>query len=642
MTQLEELVGLRWTQTPNNTPDQLAADQEAIAAAAQAQAVADAAAAAAAANALLAEQAAAAQAAADLAIAAANAQGIPAAPPLNGPGVAPLNPGGLMIRRRLLSTLRDQLPPVSLTSLLPSLDTSVLSTFALRGVHADEVFAYASNDPHRTRHPSLHLNGSLDLSSAPFSQFGLSGAVEFDFYAWPFFGGKMFGVPIPSAYHHLHLFAQYPLNLHFGAGVELQRVFVQVQTRLDLITSGRLRPSLSPVVFTVGGTMAFDVPNQAEPLLLQASVTKVEGAPGLILNAGLSRWNEPFGLSGVVLESLWVKSALGTATPDLRLVARWSVGSDTHFALEGFKFGSSMALGVWAGNLTFRQIGDVFRKVVGGSPPAWEDNIEFREVFVGLANEPTMLLGKQLVKGITFDATLNIYALENVQVRLQFGSAGLTVFGKVPQVPEQYLVSGMTLTDLTLQLHLPSSSKGSTATKGPSVYVAGGLSYKGLHFRAALFLSSKRQLLIGEIAGPTLSQFLPFVENGAPWDLKLEKVLLAFSPQTELAYPIEPLVREQFPMVYATPNAKGLLISAEITVPYLDTIMGVSGVKAILAASLSSAEQRLTSEQSGADTSGSGAGEREEGRARRCLYLYRLTHFALVFCFAVCAALLVW
>jgi hypothetical protein len=581
----------------------------------------------------------------DAAIAAATAAGIPLVPLRDASTVGSSGSSAAHAQRRLLSTLRQTLTGAtsSLTSLLPELDTSMLSDLGISGIDARQVMLYWSGSDRGDYQPALHVNGSMSLDFPPFNQFGLGGEVDVDFYVWPFYGPKIYGVPIPSSFYHLHLFASYELGLDFGGGVALDGVFVQLQTRVDFWKPrGAFGVSLAPLLLTVGGTMSFDVPDQDEPLLLTASVSMLEGSPGLDLNAGLSRWVHPFGIDGLVLESLWVKSKLGGAEFDLRIIADFMIDDTTSFSLEGFKQGAVMAFGVSVGNLTFRQIGDVCRKLVGGSPSSWEDNVILRDAFLGIANAPTMVLGVEVVRGVTFQATVDIYDFLGVQARIAFGSAGLELFAHVPEVPSQYLADGMTVGNLTLQVKLPTSGESSSSTSGgtadkplPSVYVAGALSYKGLSFAMAVFLTSERQLLIGEVHGPSLSSVLSFV-SGTPWDLKLDTLFVAFSPQMDKKYPDVALARKEYPLTYSG-MSKGLLAIAEIrcgrqqpvlklaeyrceqlvtdvrmcdcvccvrlyvplcccpcSVPYLDTVMGLPGIKAKLIVDINQDAQRIS------------------------------------------------
>ena len=462
-----------------------------------------------------------------------------------------------------------------------------MAQFNIAGLDASEILAYF--DPrHPTRViPALRLNGSISLDSPPFNQLHLTGQLGFACYIWPWYDSA-YGVPMLTPTQSLHLAVNYGDDVDLGHGITLTDVYVTATTA---VTNGM--PISAGLTVTVGGSLAFDL-GQSKPMTLNARVTLFQGNSELHLRATLENWEQPFGIKGLVLNRLSVFAFLGGQSPAFGLKAQWAVNENLVFQLEGQKLGNAMAIGASVGNLSFSAIGDLFRSVTGGTAAAWEHNIVFQQVFVGVANMPVVLSGVPMQSGLTLQAVVDIYDFPGVKVRLSFGSGGIEVFGEVPFVPSHYLVDGMTLNNITLQLLLPSQSAvktGGPSASSASLLLSAGLTYKGFSMDCGIYLTASRQLLVGRAAGVSLHQLVSFVESGSPWDLRLEEALIAFSPQMNQPYPYTPVLRQRFPYIYAT-NPSGLMLSAVVSIPFLK-LVGLDDMKAVMAVSLGGQTQRI-------------------------------------------------
>jgi hypothetical protein len=497
-------------------------------------------------------------------------------------------------RRRLLqfsspSSVPRTGPRLSLTSVFTDLASNALESYGVRGLQSRQILGYFHpGEPTRTI-PSLQVNGSIDLDAAPFNRFGLHGELDFQLYVWPWYE-SVYGVPLSVPERNLMLAVQYPIDLDLFSGVKLTNVWLAVRTSMGAGVRGS-------TAFTVGGQLAIPLPDQS-PLILTGRMTMFEGSSQLQLDAALRNWRQPFGISGLVIESLIVSALIPqdrTQPVDLTLSGSWRINDALQFQLAGKKRGDLMALGASVGNLSFAMLGDVYRSIVGSDSSAspWEERIVFKNVFVGVANGECSLLGVPLVRGLTVWATVDIFDFQSVAVQLAMGSAGIEMSGSIETVPSSYLTDGMTLNNLTLQFSLP-SSKAMQAGKQAAVYLSGGLTYKSISLSAAIYVSKQRQLLIGSVQGPCLSQFLPFVPSGCPWDLKIDQLLVTFSPQLTLPYPNVAIIHQQYPAVYATANPTGFMLSGVVSVPYLE-VLGLKGLTAALAVSLGGDTQRITS-----------------------------------------------
>ena len=249
--------------------------------------------------------------------------------------------------------------------LLPALKDTALPSLQLPGdITIAEGFVYFSSYGEDLVLPNLRLNGSLSLDSYPFTLLGLHGEVDVVLEITNWLGSQM-PLDLSPSTMHVTVRADYPAEVTLGAGCVLTDVFVDLAVTPTPLVAG-------PVVtlFKLGGSFSFQLPGQAQPLLMDASVSMLSDSTDVSFSASLENWENAFGVTGLTLDLLSVDITVSDSNPFFDISASWAVDVvgdlPLTFQLEGQSGDGFTALGVVVSNFTAGQLAAVFLDITGG------------------------------------------------------------------------------------------------------------------------------------------------------------------------------------------------------------------------------------------------------------------------------------
>lgn len=267
-------------------------------------------------------------------------------------------------RRRLMqagTSSSGSVATVGLNQLMPMLRDSPIGAWVLERIDIQESFIYWSDATRVV--PALRANGSFSLNRYPFNQIGITGMLDVSVEAFPWYGVQTF-LEIASPVNQVTLFAEYHARAALVPGVvELDNVWVQVIHAMLPVSTSPPRTTI-----TVGGTLDFTIPSQTDALTLEADATFVIGRPGVLLHGRLGNYENAFGISGLTLESLDVRTTIGQGDLESELTAMWDLPGRETLQMSGIKSSNFIGVGVAIQNVTLGDMTGVFQRMFGGQP----------------------------------------------------------------------------------------------------------------------------------------------------------------------------------------------------------------------------------------------------------------------------------
>lgn len=518
-------------------------------------------------------------------------------------------------RRRLLQVQpsvqpSSLLPSVSSVSmsllprLLPLLVESPLAEYVFDDIQLQETFVYWDRLGPAHVQPALLLNASFNLNRYPFNELGLTGAIGVELQVSPWYGSQMGQLRLAPQPLNILMRADYPVDARLIGDVRLDNVWFSVN-----YAPRRNEPS--SVRYQVGGRMEFDIPGQMVPLILDAVISAEHGRAALSLEATVANWQRAFGLDWLTMRYVQLSAVVGVPQVYFRITSEWEIAGKT-LQMEGVKSGPFIGGGVSVADLTADDLASMFQELFGGSVAPSQVRMVFNEAFIAVANGPGTILGREVSKGLTIQANMDIWEFEGIDILLSIGSDGFHFRAEVPAIPDSILPADLHIGNITLEVRVPSSS---AQDKRSSLFLSLDVTFGMMQARGAFFVQSNpsKTLLIAS-AGPfSLSSIIPGLPKAL--DITFEKLCLAYLSDSRI--PQIPVVYEKFPELvdarippFNAPSSSifvGALISR---LGLLDEIFGMDSMKIKMMLSLIIGKTNVIGSDRGR---GEGRGEGKEG-----------------------------
>jgi hypothetical protein len=224
--------------------------------------------------------------------------------------------------------------------------------------------------------------------------------------------------------------------------------------------------------------------------------------------------------------------------------------------------------------------------------------VVFRDVFLAVANADGVLLGRDVVRGLTVQASVDVMHFTDVDVLLQFGSSGVLLVGSVSELPSSLLSlpSDLHITNLTMQLRLATAA----SALPTSFFLSLGVTYRSMVFDGAIYLSPGQQMLLAEVRDVSFSSVLPHMP---PYlDVHVDALLLGFVSNGRL--PNNPAIYANFPVLSSLdlslmpPGQATVLFAAQLALlPNLGALFGLhdqSAIQMVLTAVVAETQQAFS------------------------------------------------
>jgi len=421
---------------------------------------------------------------------------------------------------------------------------SWLSLLGFNNVYAEEVLVWSADRGPDQQRPALFLNGTFSLDIAPLNMFGANGAVDFELFLYPWYGSQpeLLGAGLSPSPLNVRLFLNYPTSISFGDGITLTNVEFQI------IAKPQLREA--PALFYLEADWELDVPVQDEPLLLEASVAMTEGSSAMRLEASLADWQNAFGIDGLWMDLFRISADVGVPSPRLQIETYWLLPG---FALNMAGVFSKEFIGVATEvyGLSMKEINTMFRAIAKVDLAPSDFNLYFHRAFIGIANAPGTVLGQSVVRGVTVQATMDVWEFRNLDVLLQIGSDGVLLAAEINNLPAAMLPDEIQVDQLWLKIDIPSRR---AATRSTSLGLYLNATFLSVRVESIFYIATKPTVtaFVGKVTDVSLSSVLPFIPS--EFDMQIDLLAIAYFAQGKM--PPLPQIRESFPFLQQVPMPK--------------------------------------------------------------------------------------